>query len=187
MARTREFDEDAALDAAIRVFWKAGYDGTSMDMLTEALGIGKPSLYAAFGNKRSLYSKATARYAQQFQPALERAMGAPKVHESIRAYWDLFVHGMPELPGCFLVQSAQACSADDVSREAAARRAESEAAIARRITRAKKEGELPSDVKAADLARYVTTVANGLAVQAASGSTLADRKRTVELAMRALP
>ena len=63
MPRTRSFDTDAALDRALRLFWRHGYEGTSIEALTAELGIGKPSLYAAFGNKRALFELALDRYA----------------------------------------------------------------------------------------------------------------------------
>jgi len=65
MGRTRSFDEDVALERAMRLFWQQGYEGTSLEDLTSTLGIAKPSLYAAFGNKRSLFTKAMDRYTRE--------------------------------------------------------------------------------------------------------------------------
>lgn len=184
MARTREFDEDEALDTAMKVFWDAGYDGASMDMLTTALGIGKPSLYAAFGNKRALYSRAVERYVATVGGRLHEALERDDFHEAIRAFWDIYAKGEN---GCFLVQSGLACSTPEVTDETASKRRATEALVARRITRAKRDGHLPGDVKVADMARYIASVAYGLSVQSRNGATLVERARVADFALRALP
>lgn len=183
MARTREFDEDEALDAAMKVFWDAGYDGASMDMLTSALGIGKPSLYAAFGNKRQLYTRAVERYVATVGGRLHEALEREDFHDAIRAFWDIYAKGEN---GCFLVQSGLACSTPDVTEETATRRKATEALLAKRITRAKKDGQLADDTKVADLARYVASVAYGLSVQSRNGASVLERSRVADFALRAL-
>src|SRR5206468_3156330 len=78
--RPREFDADKALDQALRIFWKHGYEGASLPELTRAMGINRPSMYAAFGNKEALFRKAVERYMQMaggwIQEALEQPTGA---------------------------------------------------------------------------------------------------------------
>src|SRR5215216_5643819 len=77
MGRPREFDADAALDCALRVFWEKGYEGASLTDLTEAMGINRPSLYAAFGNKESLFRKAMARYGEGPASYVREALAQP--------------------------------------------------------------------------------------------------------------
>ncbi|MGV3624719.1 MAG: TetR/AcrR family transcriptional regulator [Archangium sp.] len=184
MARTREFDEAEALDAAMKVFWAAGYDGTSMDMLTTALGIGKPSLYAAFGNKRSLYSKAVSRYCELTRDFREAALAMPDFREAVRAYWELYATGSQ---GCFLVQTGLTCSDTDVGEETAEKRRAAEVLLTKRAMKAKRDGQLDDESKPADVARYVSSVAYGLSVQSKNGATVAERQRVADLALEALP
>lgn len=77
MARTKEFDPDAALRAALELFWRRGYEATSMSDLVEHLGVGRASIYATFGNKRELYLKALARYEQGLLPDLLADLSRP--------------------------------------------------------------------------------------------------------------
>jgi AcrR family transcriptional regulator len=186
VARPRQFQEEAVLEEAMKLFWQRGYDGLSMDELCAALGLSKPSLYGAFGNKRALYSRALARYWAQVSGRAAEAFSHATLREAVRAFWELHVQGDPELRGCFLVQSSAACSEPDVPREAAGYRRQSEKAIARRIERAAAEEEL-GPVHAADLARYVNTVANGLSVLRAGGASAAECRRVADLALAAIP
>lgn len=77
MARTKEFDPDAALQSALELFWRRGYEATSMADLVEHLGIGRASIYATFGNKHELYLKALDRYGESRDPALLDALSKP--------------------------------------------------------------------------------------------------------------
>lgn len=186
MGRTRSFDEEVALDRAMRLFWRQGYEGTSLDDLTSELGIAKPSLYAAFGNKRALFTKAVERYTRSVGAELQRALDEPRAEDVARRFLRIYTEVRPEVPpGCLLVQGALACSPEsaEVQQEVAARRKKAEELLAQRLVRAQKEGDLPADVRPADLARYVTTVAQGLSVQAASGATTAQLRRVAELAL----
>ncbi len=174
----------------MRLFWRQGYEGTSLEDLTTALGIAKPSLYAAFGNKRSLFTKAVERYAQAASEKFLRALDEPRSEDVVRQFLRIYTEGCPDSPpGCFLVQGALACSPEssEVQQEVAERRHDVEALLAQRLTRAHKEGDLPAEARPNDLARYVCTVANGLSVQAAGGATPPQLRRVAELALMAWP
>ena len=192
MSRTREFDVEVAVDAALRVFWQKGYEGTSLSTLTEALGINRPSLYAAFGSKEALFSRAVDRYLASPGAPVTAALSAATAREvasrMMRFYAD--AAGQPHRPrGCLLVQGALACSdeSESVKQLLADKRHFGEEALVKRFERARRDGDLPSGAKPTDLARYVWTVCQGLAVQAAGGATPHQLRRVADLAMGAWP
>jgi AcrR family transcriptional regulator len=190
--RPREFDTDKALDAALKVFWRKGYEGASLPELTKAMGINRPSLYAAFGNKEALFRKVLDRYAEGPSAYVGEALNEP----TARAVAERLLEGTIDLltdrrnpHGCLMVQGALACgeAAESVRRELASRRLASEAAVCQRFERALAEGDLPADCDPADLARYVVTVVRGMAVQAAGGAGREELRRVMALALRAWP
>ena len=190
--RPREFDVEKALDRALKVFWRKGYEGASLSQLTRAMGINRPSLYAAFGNKEALFRKALDRYAEGPTAYVHEALDEP----TARAVAERLLEGTidaltdPRNPrGCLMVQGALACgeAADSVRRELASRRAAGEGALRRRFERARAEGDLPADSDPADLARYVATVIHGMSVQAAGGASREELRRVAEMALRAWP
>src|SRR6266851_36658 len=148
--RPRAFDVDRALDRALHLFWRKGYEGTSLSDLTTAMGINRPSLYAAFGNKEALFRKALDRYADGPAAYVYEALDEP----TARAVAARLLHGAVDLltdprtpPGCLLVQGALACgdAAESIRRELVARRAAGEAALRQRFERALADGDLPDD------------------------------------------
>jgi AcrR family transcriptional regulator len=192
LGRPRAFDVDRALDRALRVFWRKGYQGTSMPDLTKAMGINRPSLYAAFGNKADLFRKALDRYDEGPASFMRKALDEP----TARGVVERLLTGAVDLqtdprnpPGCLAVHGALACgdTADPIRRELIARRAASEAALRKRFKRAISEGDLPADSDPADLARYVAIVLHGMAVQAAAGASRGQLLRIIEVALRAWP
>jgi AcrR family transcriptional regulator len=190
--RPRTFDVDEALDIALKVFWRKGYEGTSIDDLTKAMGINRPSLYCAFGNKEELFRKALDRYAEGPGALYREALGEP----TARGVAERLLRGIAEAlgdprnpRGCLSVQAALSCGeeADPIRCELNARRAAAEAAVRERLERAKQEGDLPAEPRPADLARYLATVAHGMAVQAAGGASRDELRRVAEIALRAWP
>jgi AcrR family transcriptional regulator len=190
--RPRAFDVDKALDAALMLFWRHGYEGTSLAALTGAMGVNVPSLYAAFGNKAALFRRALDRYtkgpASYLPTALKEPTARLAVEKLFRGAIDMVMH--PRHPdGCLFVQGALASgpAAQFIGKELSLRRAAAEAAVRRRFQRAVEEGDLPAGTDAARLARYVITVIWGLSVQAAGGVTRAQLKEVADVAMRAWP
>jgi len=190
--RPREFDAGRALDRALGIFWRKGFQGASLADLTQAMGVNRPSLYAAFGSKEGLFRKALDRYAEGPAAYVREALNEPTARavaeRLLGGAVDLLTH--PRNPrGCLMVQGALACgdAAESVRRELVARRAAGEAGVRQRFERALADGDLPADSDPADLARYVATVLRGMAVQAAGGATREDLRRVMEIALRAWP
>ena len=190
--RVRQFDADEALDRALEVFWARGYEGATLPELTRAMGINRPSLYAAFGNKEQLFRKALDRYRTGPQSFVGEALKEPTARAVAEAIFSGFVRMQRDRSssrGCMIVSGALACGeeAEPVRRELARLRQATVAALQERFERAVHEGDLPGGTDCATLARYVATVLNGLAVQAASGATEAELRRVAAMAMRAWP
>jgi AcrR family transcriptional regulator len=186
IGRPREFDIDKALGRAMELFWRQGYEGTSLADLTRELGLTRPSLYAAFGSKEELFLKALdlyearagyrqAAFAAQTAAAYARALleGAADLHGDKR-----------NPPGCLGVQGAQS---DSIRQELIRRRKTGENIILDRLKRAKAEGDLPPDANPADLARYLSIVIYGITIQAAGGATRKELRSAAELALRNWP
>lgn len=192
VGRPRSFDADAALDRALRVFWRKGYEGASLPDLTKAMRINRPSLYAAFGNKEDLFRKVVDRYdsgpAAYTREALERPTAREVVERLLEGAVDLLTD--PRNPGgCLVVQAALAAGkvGEAARRELAGRRVAGVAALRRRFRRAIAEGDLPDDADPAVLARFVATAMHGMAVQAASGASRKELRRVAAMFLRAWP
>ena len=188
--RPREFDCEEALDRALSVFWAKGYEGASLPELTKAMGINRPSMYAAFGNKDQLFRKALDRYSQRAShvcDALSKPTAREVVESLLRGTADALTQ--PNCPhGCLTIQGL-ACGEEtqSIAEELRSRRAAGEAELRKRLERAAKEGDLPKKADAGDLSRYITTVIRGMSVQAASGATRKELHRVVDMTMRAWP
>jgi AcrR family transcriptional regulator len=190
--RVRQFDADEALDRALEVFWARGYEGATLPALTQAMGINRPSLYAAFGNKEQLFHKALDRYQAGPQSFVSEALKKPTARAVVEAIFSGFVRMQRDRSGsrgCMIVTGALACGeeAEPVRRELARLRQATVAALRERFERAVRQGDLPTGTDCAALARYVATVLNGLAVQAASGATETELRKVAAFAMRAWP
>lgn len=183
---------DQALDRALEVFWRKGFEGASICDLTAAMGINPPSLYAAFGNKEALFRSALDRYAETKSGFIREALDKPKARDAVAA----LLHGTARSltdksnpAGCLLVQGVAGAGehAQCIRDELCARRAAAETSIRERLKRAKAEGDLPADADPAMLARYVSTITQGMSVQAAAGASRKELERVVEMALRAWP
>ena len=172
MSRTKEFDPDAALQAALELFWRKGYEATSMADLVDHLGIARASIYGTFGGKHDLYLKALDRYLESRDPAIIEALSQPgpalpSVRALIRRYAEESAVDQHRR-GCFVVNTAIELLPTD---RMAARRVESswdavEVALTSALTRARAQGELAPDRDPRALARFLLTVMQGLRVLA---------------------
>jgi AcrR family transcriptional regulator len=174
------------------VFWRKGYEGASMADLTETMGITKPSLYSAFGNKEELFRKALDRYVDGPGGYVQVALGKP----AARAVVEHLLYGAADAvtdpdhpPGCLAVQGALSCgdAAESIKQELMSRRANGEEDLRKRFDRAIAEGDLPAGSDAADLARYISAILQGMAVQAAGGTSREQLRKIAEMALRTWP
>lgn len=189
MARTREFDSDAVIDEAVGVFWRKGYAATSIQDLVEATGIGRGSLYAAFGSKEGLYEAALIRYAEQSSSdMIARLESAAPVHEVLRDVLVSLVDATvtdPERRGCLITNTVT----ERLPRDPVAGRVVGEAldrnamAFTALLRRARARGELPPDADVTAMADFIVTTIQGLRVQGKAG---ADRRRLVAIVDLAL-
>jgi AcrR family transcriptional regulator len=186
--RPRGFDTDVALDRAMEVFWRQGYEGTRIADLTKAIGINPPSLYAAFGDKEQLFRQALDRYA---------AGPARYIFESfelteIRSVVEHLLHGAADAttdprhpPGCLTLQGGLAASsaAQPAIDELARRRSSVELVLRHRLESVRAQGELSDAYDPLALARYFIAVYQGIAVQAASGAKSAELHQLADIAL----
>lgn len=174
------------------VFWQHGYEGASLSTLTGAMGISAASMYAAFGNKEALFRQALDRYEEGPGGYLTRALNEPTALQVTRSVLDGAIGATtgPASPnGCLGVQSALVTgdSSRGIRDLLVERRADGYALIRERFERAVDEGDLPASADPGSLARYVTTLAYGISVQAAGGVCGDELRRMVEMALRSFP
>lgn len=174
MGRHREFDVDQALDAALCVFWRKGYEAASYTDLTQAIGVERPALYSAFGNKESLFRQVLERYYTRelafFPAALELPSSRDVAAHIFRSAVELNTRN-PETAGCLAIHGMLVGSedAEPVRQALITARATAQATLCERFERAKREGDLPTSANCAVLAAFVCAVTHGMAVQAKAG------------------
>ncbi|WFE25318.1 TetR/AcrR family transcriptional regulator [Solwaraspora sp. WMMD791] len=189
--RPRAFDEEAVLDRATEAFWQYGYEGASLSILTAAMGINRPSLYAAFGSKEQLFQRAFARYQDTQLAAVRTALDQPTAYAAMEAFLRASADGLTadnHPAGCLSVQGGLSCSPENtrITEMLAAGRAAIEAAVAQRLSRAAEDGDLPEGVDVRALARFVMSLSEGHAVQAAAGASREQLHASVDIALRAV-
>ncbi|WP_248929278.1 TetR/AcrR family transcriptional regulator [Paenibacillus hamazuiensis] len=192
MGRVRQFDVDQALDAALCVFWRKGYEGVSYTDLTQATGVERPALYSAFGNKEALFRRVLARYYEHYLDFFTAALELPTSREVaahiLRRAAELHTR-YPDRRGCLGVHGALAGSddAEPIRRALIDARAEGEASLRDRFERAKQEGDLPETADCAALAAFVMAVLHGMAVQAKAGFSRDTLEAVAEQALSTWP
>jgi AcrR family transcriptional regulator len=191
MARPRNFDLDAALDQAVLVFWRLGYERTTLTDLCEAMGINRPSLYAAFGTKEELFHQALDRYGNGPEAYEAAALALPTAREVAEALLYGAIErqtGVATPHGCLSVLGATTHPDTDspVARALIDARTVGEGAVRERLERAQAEGDLAADADPGELAAYLRTVIYGMTVKAAGGATRSELERVADLALRGL-
>jgi AcrR family transcriptional regulator len=191
--RPAAFDRDVALEQAMRTFWQHGYDTTSITALTAAMGINASSLYAAFGDKRSLFSAALQRYLAGPAGFTLTAMdGATTAYDSVRQllHAAAAAYTRPGYPrGCLVISGATNCTPQsvDVQAELRAIRAQGRRALTRRISGAIRAQELAADTNPHTLATFYAGTLQAMSGLARDGATRTELKAVADLALAAWP
>lgn len=192
MGRHRTFEVEKVLDAALCVFWRKGYEGASYADLTEAAGVERPALYAAFGNKEALFRRALDRYYERFMDFIPVALSLPTARATAAhmLYSSVELNTRyPENMGCLGVNGVMAGSdeAEPVRQALVEFRAGGETMLRERFERAQAEGDLPPAAKPAVLAAFIMAVTHGMAVQAKAGFTREMLEAIAEQALAGWP
>ena len=187
--RPREFCVDHALAQALRVFWSKGYEGASLNDLTEAMGITRPSLYAAFGNKEALFRKTLDLYERDKLAYVGKSLAEPtarKVAESMLRGAVDNITGCSDPHGCLGVIASMACGAEaeSIREEVLERGKVAKQALVERLERAKVEGDLPAHVDVEALTNYMYALVQGMSVQAGAGATREELQRTADTVLK---
>jgi len=193
--RPRTFDIDTALDSALVVFWRHGFLDASLNELTASMGLSKPSLYAAFGDKASLYLQALRRYIDlRIAPHVQLLMSEPGGYQAIEGFLKSVATMLadPALPGgCFIVTGSIDCGRhklpQDVELSLHAALQGTAIKLKERLTRAQQEGDLPANTAIDELADFFSALLSGLAVQAKAGASASKLHQVIDNAMRAWP
>jgi AcrR family transcriptional regulator len=185
--RPRTFDEDEALERAVEVFWRQGYEGTTITDLTSAMGVNKPSLYAVYGGKADLFRRVIAHYAEHDMAYAQAALQQPTTLDVVRRFLrdNVLALTQEDKPkGCLSIQGGVSCSTDnqDVAQFLAASRLGGEKAFADRFRAAP---ELPAGTNPDAVARLLMTISEGQAIHAAAGVPRADLQQSADLAVKA--
>ncbi|MFD1295977.1 TetR/AcrR family transcriptional regulator [Lysobacter gummosus] len=192
--RPRAFDREQALETAMQLFWRQGFEATSLNDLTTAMGIAPPSLYAAFGSKEQLFREAIGRYLQQFRCNHAATLQAPEV-TAREAFGRLFAaiangfSGCGHPSGCMLIAAdvGGGSAAAHLREELSAHRLSIEAGFRARIERGQREGDVDAGTDAAALAKFLATVVQGLSIQARDGASAAQLHEVLRTALRVWP
>lgn len=190
--RPRTFDKEAALEKALKLFWQYGYDGTSMAMLSETLGVNAPSIYAAFGNKEKLFMQAVDRYGMlnggMYHDSFAKETAYDVVYSILKGEVELVTRkDCPD--GCLVVQSALITSpeSENIRQYMSKIRGMPEQWIREQLEKAQAAGDLDKRADPAALACLIMTLNCGLAVQAKSGATRKKLLQAVDTFMAGWP
>ncbi|MGU3493134.1 TetR/AcrR family transcriptional regulator [Xanthobacteraceae bacterium A53D] len=190
--RPRAFDREAALVQATHLFWRKGFAATSMADLTQAMGIGAPSLYAAFGSKEALYAEALAHYGATYECVVwGNFNAAPTARAAVEAFLMDSAAGLTdscgraEPLGCMVTLSAVGEEGhEELGARVRAARAEGRARLIARLQRGMEDGELDAGLDVEGLARLILSVQCGMSIQARDGASRADLEAVARLTMQ---
>jgi AcrR family transcriptional regulator len=178
--RPRSFDRDAALMAAVELFWRAGYEETSIAMLTSAMGVTPPSLYAAFGDKRRLFEEASAVYFQRTCEAVDAAAALPTAQEAIAQMLNDTAHAHTDAatpPGCLMLTEPRLEAQRKILHER----------LKSRLDQGIRDEDLPATANTDHLASFLLAVMRGMSGCARDGGTTEDLLGIAEATAAALP
>lgn len=188
--RPRAFDRDAALAQATHLFWRKGFEATSIADLTAAMGIGSPSLYAAFGSKEALFVEALRHYADNYDAlAWAGFRAAATAHDAMRAFLmdsAVALTGSPgDRPaGCMVTLSSVSCGEHATLAELVrAARAMTLGRLEARLRQGVADGELSASLDLHALARFIQTVQSGMSILARDGAGQDELEASAEIAM----
>ena len=188
--RPRAFDEDQALDGAIDVFWRLGYEGASLAELTQAMGINKPSLYAVFGSKEKLFVRSLERYGLTYREHLDAVLAKSTTYEVIESYLRSIAESATRgsVPGCLSIQGGLSCAPNNahIPQLLAEYRQGLEDTVADALAKTEDASRCAHDIDTAALAGYVVTMGQGLAVHAAAGAEQSKLDAIVDVALAGL-
>ncbi len=172
--RPRSFDEAGALEKATQVFWSKGYDGVTIDDLVDGMGVGRPSLYAVFGDKRTIFLRVLKAYAEKKGARAAKALLSPQsLRDSIVGFLRFAVESATEkgsAPGCLMVCVAPLVNDAEVQQFLQSTLAGGAALVERRFRDAIRAGDIPPDFPVAVRAVQVTDFARGLTMRARIGT-----------------
>ena len=189
--RPRSFDRETALEKAVMAFWEHGYEATSVSDLTRVMGIGAPSLYAAFGDKRALFEEVVTEYGVRYGSFGDRALAEEStaraaVERMLReAAAEYTAPGRPH--GCLVIHAATNCTSPEVEESLRERRNANIVAFENRIRAGIASGELPAGTNAAALARHTGAIIQGMSQQARDGASREELEALAEIAMSIWP
>jgi TetR/AcrR family transcriptional repressor of nem operon len=187
MARPREFDEDDVLDRALVTFWEHGYEGTSIDDLVAGTGVGRASLYGAFGDKERIFTRALERYCERMDETLKGVAEESSARAALeRVFRDMVLKSMPKSGprGCFLLCTAVGGDAPAAVKDAYAEYASRlERVLTALVKRGQDSGDFTRATDAKSLARMLATLLQGLAATARAGHTKAQLEGATETAL----
>ena len=192
MGRPRAFDTETAINTAMDLFWRFGYDAVTSIMLAEAMGINRPSLQAAFGSKDDLFRTVLRHYAEGPSGYVAIALKIPDTKTAIRAYLEGAADNTTSKEdrlGCLITLGATmgAASSEPIREETAALRKQAELALRKRLQQGQSIGDIKPDADVPSLASFLITFLYGNAIRAKEGHSRKELQRTIELMLRAIP
>ena len=189
--RPRCFDLEEALDRSLLLFWEKGFQKTSLDEIAEAVGVKKPSLYAAFGDKEMLFRKVLQRYSAKLSEPIQALDRYDDIRDAIEAFIELGITagcGQGHPRGCLLA-SAFADSSGlpvNLAEEIKALINQADQTVAQRLKQAIRDGQLPADFDAKGTAKFLITLMHGIALRIRAGESRADLRKVKKAALRSL-
>jgi len=189
--RPRCFNLEEALDRSLLLFWEKGFQNTSLDEIADAVGVKKPSLYAAFGDKEMLFLKVLQRYSDKLSQPIQALDRYDNIRDAIDAFIELGIAGgcsQGHPRGCLLA-SAFADTAllpPNLGKEIKELINQADQVVARRLKEAVRAGQLPADFDAKGTAKFLITLMHGIALRIRAGESRADLRRMKKAALRCL-